>query len=60
MFNLPDLDNLEAGTSYTDIFELTLVWNIGIYGMGAFVIFLIFLILKLYHLHKRKQVNISR
>lgn len=55
MIDLPDLDKLEAGTSYTDIFMLTLVWNIGIYGAGIFLLFLIFLCLKLYQLHAQKQ-----
>jgi len=54
MIDLPDLDKLEAGTSYTDIFMLTLVWNIGIFGAGIFILFLIFLCLKLYQLHAIK------
>lgn len=60
MFNLPDLDKLEAGTSYTDIFMLTLLWNIGVFGMGVFAIFLVFLALKLYHLHNERLKEQNR
>lgn len=48
VFNLPDLEAIRPYSSYTDIFMLTLVWNIGIYGLIDFVIFLFLLGGKIY------------
>lgn len=52
MFSLPNLDQITATTSYTDIFMLTALWNIGVVGMISFGLFLIFLVLKHYQLQK--------
>ena len=51
VFNLPEMDKLFTNTSYTDLFMLTVMWNIGIYGLIVFGIFIIFLCLKLYRIH---------
>lgn len=37
-----------------------MLWNIGIYGMGAFAIFIIFLIIKLYQIKKQNFIERNR
>ena len=56
MFELPNEDKLRTVTSYTNIFMATLVWNVGIFAIIFFCLFLIFLLLKLYHINKQKQI----
>ena len=60
MFDLPDLDIIRPYTSYTDMFMLTLVWNIAVYGMGVFVLFIILLAITIYNLRKTKRTNKDR
>ena len=48
VFNLPNLEAIRPYSSYTDIFMLTLVWNIGIYGLIDFLVLLFLLAGKIY------------
>ena len=56
MFELPNEDNLRLYTSYTNIFMVTLVWNVGIFAIILFGLFIISLLLKLYHINKERQI----
>jgi hypothetical protein len=60
MINLPNVQQLYNTTPYTTIFLYTLLWNVGIYGMGIFFIFLILLSLKMYRIHHEKQIQQTR
>lgn len=52
MFDIPDLDKIRAYTTYTDLFMLTLVWNIAVYSLFAFGFFIIFFAIKIYLMKK--------
>ena len=58
--NLPDLTRWEEVASYTEIFLLTLLYNLMVYGIWTIVLFIILLILKLYQINKQKQQKLSR
>jgi hypothetical protein len=50
VFHLPNEDSLRTTHSYSDMFLLTLLWNIGLLGILITFIFLLFFILKKYQL----------
>lgn len=50
MWMLPDLDYLRQYINYTDMFVLTIIWNITIYGIFIAAAFLGFLIYKIYRI----------
>ena len=58
--NLPNEAQWREVASYTDCFMLTMLWNLFIYGAWPFALFIIFLILKQYHLHQQKTERMTR
>lgn len=48
VFHLPNEDSLRTDHSYSDMFLLTVIWNIGLLGMLVVFLFLLFFILKKY------------
>jgi beta-lactamase regulating signal transducer with metallopeptidase domain len=49
-FHLPNEDYVRTQTNYTEIFALTLLWNVGLLGMLVAFLFVVFLALKMYQL----------
>jgi hypothetical protein len=50
VFKLPNEADLRVSKTYTELFYLTLIWNIGLLAICVAVLFLIFYILKKYQL----------
>jgi hypothetical protein len=52
VLQVPNFDDLITRNTYTNLFRLTLMWNVGVYGLIVFGVFVLFLSIKLYHLYK--------
>jgi len=50
VFHLPNEDTLRSTKTYTEMFYLTIIWNIGLFGIVITGLFIIFFILKKYQL----------
>jgi hypothetical protein len=55
MFTLPTQNHLFETATYTDIFALTAVWNVALFGMLVFILFFVFLIMKIHYLRKSRS-----
>lgn len=55
MFHLPDEDSLRLRVNYTEEFTLTLLWNVGIYGIIVTCVFLLLFLIKKYQLRLVKN-----
>lgn len=58
MWMLPNEDYLRLYNNYTDMFMLTLIWNVAVFGMFIFGIFIICLSFKMYEIHKAYKVSV--
>jgi len=59
MLAVPNEQQLYKSYNYTDIFLLTLVWNIGVIGMAIFAAFLLLALVSKY-LKARRQAVVAR
>ena len=60
MWMLPDEDYLREHLNYTEMFLVTLVWNVGIFGIFTFGFFIVCLGLKMYNIRKKQKEEMQR
>lgn len=48
VFHLPNEESLRTTNNYSNMFMLTLLWNVGLFGILVALLFLLFYIIKKY------------